>query len=43
LLMAQALGDGKALSSRNFPVLRIHLKERALAISALLEALENKL
>ena len=43
LLMAQALGDGKALTSRNFPVLRIHLKDRTLAISALLDALENQL
>jgi glucose-6-phosphate isomerase len=38
LLMAQALGDGEALSSRDFPVLRIHLKNRALGITSLLEA-----
>lgn len=39
LLMAQALGDGQALSDRKFPLLRIHLKKRDLGLAALLEAL----
>ena len=39
LQMAQAIGDGKALSSRNFPVIRIHLKNKNKAISKLLKAL----
>ena len=38
LLMAQALGDGEALSSRELPVVRVHLKNRALGIRSLLEA-----
>jgi glucose-6-phosphate isomerase len=38
LLMAQALGDGEALLSRDLPVLRVHLKNRALGIKSLLEA-----
>ena len=38
LLMAQALGDGEALSSRDLPVVRVHLKNRALGITSLLEA-----
>jgi glucose-6-phosphate isomerase len=38
LLMAQALGDGEALSSRDLPVLRVHLKNRTLGINSLLEA-----
>jgi len=37
LLMAQALGDGEALTSRNLPVVRIHLKNRALGITSLLQ------
>ena len=36
--MAQALGDGDALSSRDLPVVRVHLKNRDLGIAALLEA-----
>ena len=40
LLMAQALGDGQALADRNFPLLRIHLKNRSQAIAAILEALK---
>ena len=36
--MAQALGDGEALSSRDLPVVRVHLKNRALGIRSLLEA-----
>ncbi len=41
LLMAQALGDGEALRSRNFPLLRIHLKDRDQAIGQLLLALNS--
>ena len=41
LLMAQALGDGQALSSRNLPLIRVHLKDRAAGIAELLEALLN--
>ncbi len=40
LLMAQALGDGAALSSRAFPLVRIHLKDRERGITELLEALK---
>jgi glucose-6-phosphate isomerase len=40
LLMAQALGDGAALSSRAFPLVRIHLKDRERGITELLEALQ---
>jgi len=39
LLMAQALGDGQALADRNFPLIRIHLKNRSKGIAAILEAL----
>jgi glucose-6-phosphate isomerase len=39
LLMAQALGDAQALASRNFPQLRVHLKNRAQGIAELLAAL----
>lgn len=39
LLMAQALGDGEALADRNFPLIRIHLKNRTAGIQALLKAL----
>jgi len=39
LLMAQALGDGEALADRNFPLIRIHLKNRSAGIQAILEAL----
>lgn len=41
LLMAQALGDAAAISSRNFPLLRIHLKDRKLGISEILEQLKK--
>lgn len=40
LLMAQALGDGQALASRDFPMLRIHLKNRERGIVRVLELLE---
>ena len=36
LLMAQALGDGQALTSRDLPLLRIHLKNRKTGIAELL-------
>ena len=42
LLMAQALGDGQALSDRKFPLVRIHLKDREKGLAHLLEEL-NKL
>ena len=41
LLMAQALGDGQALTSRNLPLLRIHLKNRKAGIAELLEAISK--
>ncbi len=41
LLMAQALGDGQALTSRNFPLLRIHFKNRKAGIAELLEAISK--
>ena len=41
LIMAQALGDGQALESRNFPLLRIHLKNRELGITKLLALLKK--
>jgi len=37
LLMAQALGDGQALATRKFPVVRIHLKHRQAGLTLLLE------
>jgi glucose-6-phosphate isomerase len=37
LLMAQALGDGEALASRNFPLMRIHLKNRTKGAVRLLQ------
>ena len=39
LLMAQALGDGQALESRNLPLLRIHLKNRGKGITELLSVI----
>ena len=41
LLMAQAVGDGQALSARNLPMVRFHLKNRKAGISELLEAVEK--
>ena len=38
LVMAQALGDNRALGQRKFPLLRLHLKERSAGISQILEA-----
>jgi glucose-6-phosphate isomerase len=40
LLMAQALGDGQALADRNFPLMRIHLKNRKEGIAAIIAALQ---
>ena len=41
LLMAQALGDFKALEKRKFPLLRLHLKDRSAGILQLLEAAQS--
>lgn len=41
LLMAQALGDGQALSDRKFPVIRVHLKDRTKGLALLLEELKK--
>jgi glucose-6-phosphate isomerase len=41
LLMAQALGDGQALASRGFPIIRIHLKNRARGVVRVLELLKE--
>jgi glucose-6-phosphate isomerase len=38
LVAAQALGDGKALASRKYPLLRFNLTNRAMGISELLSA-----
>jgi len=40
LLMAQALGDGEALTDRALPVMRIHLKNRRAGIAQILDALK---
>ena len=41
LLVAQAMGDGEALTSRNYPVVRIHLKNRSAGIKELLIAVSK--
>jgi glucose-6-phosphate isomerase len=41
LLMAQALGDGQALADRKFPLTRIHLKNRVLGLTAIIEELKK--
>jgi glucose-6-phosphate isomerase len=38
LVMAQALGDNRALAQRKFPLLRLHLQDRSAGISQILEA-----
>jgi glucose-6-phosphate isomerase len=38
LLAAQALGDGKALVKRQYPLLRLHLKNRSAGIEEILKA-----
>jgi glucose-6-phosphate isomerase len=40
LLMAQALGDSEALSDRNYPIIRFHLKRRAAGIQELINAVK---
>lgn len=41
LLAAQALGDGKALASRKYPLLRFNLTNRAMGISEILDAVKS--
>ena len=41
LVAAQALGDGKALASRKYPLLRFNVKNRSAGIDQLLDALNN--
>ena len=41
LVAAQALGDGKALASRKYPLLRFNLTNRAMGISELLDAAKS--
>ena len=36
LIMAQALGDAKALTERNLPLIRMHLKNRSSGIAKLI-------
>jgi glucose-6-phosphate isomerase len=38
LIMAQALGDGQALTSRNLPVFRLHMKDRTTGVAEILSA-----
>ncbi len=41
LLSAQALGDGNALASRNFPLLRLNLTDRSSGIAKIIETLKS--
>jgi glucose-6-phosphate isomerase len=41
LVAAQALGDGKALASRKYPLLRFNLTNRVAGISELLDAVKS--
>jgi glucose-6-phosphate isomerase len=41
LVASQALGDGKALASRKYPLLRFNLTNRAAGISELLDAVKS--
>ena len=41
LLMAQALGDAKALSARKYPLLRLHLNNRSAGITQILNAAQS--
>ena len=41
LLAAQALGDGKALAKRQYPLLRLHLKNRSAGIAEILKAAKS--
>jgi len=43
LLMAQALGDGQALRSRQLPFIQIHLKNRTVGIEKIITALQELL
>ena len=38
LITAQALGDGKALRKRKYPLLRLHSKDRSVGIDQILAA-----
>jgi glucose-6-phosphate isomerase len=38
LLMAQAIGDSRALAARKYPLLRLHLQDRSAGITQLLAA-----
>jgi glucose-6-phosphate isomerase len=40
LIMAQALGDLRALAKRKYPLLRLHLSDRSAGIAQLLKAAE---
>jgi glucose-6-phosphate isomerase len=41
LVMAQALGEFRALSARKYPVSRLHLHNRALGIAEILNAAKS--
>ena len=41
LVMAQALGDNRALGQRKFPLLRLHLQDRSAGITQILEAAKS--
>ena len=41
LLSAQALGDGNALASRNFPLLRLNLTDRSSGIAKIIETIKS--
>ena len=41
LVMAQALGDNEALSARNYPITRFHLKNRGAGIDEILSAAQS--
>jgi glucose-6-phosphate isomerase len=41
LVMAQALGDNRALAQRKFPLLRLHLQDRSAGITQILEAAKS--
>jgi glucose-6-phosphate isomerase len=40
LIMAQAIGDFEALAARNFPIMRIHLKNKTAGVAELISAAE---
>ncbi|MDV6013234.1 glucose-6-phosphate isomerase [Haloechinothrix sp. LS1_15] len=41
LQLAQAVGDGRVLTERGFPVLRLHLTDRAAGLAQLIRAIEG--